>query len=251
MTNLFFITLIGTAAGFLGTGCGGLIINLLPTTKKRDLSFVLAFSGGIMLAVLFQDLIPEALNYGTAATTLFGCALGIGFLLLLDCYMPHMHITSKYDSCNKSTRLIRSSILLGIGIAMHNLPEGLAIGAGYVASENLGLGLAFILALHNIPEGMAMAGPMKAAGVKPLKTTIICGLAGIPTGIGALLGSALGSVSEGFLSTALGFAAGAMLYLVFDELLPISQELNSHHSSTFGAVFGVIFGLLFLMLINS
>ncbi|HKM17226.1 MAG TPA: ZIP family metal transporter, partial [Limnochordia bacterium] len=137
-----------------------------------------------------------------------------------------------------------------IGIAVHNFPEGLAIGAGYAASETLGIGLAVVLALHDAPEGMAMAGPMKAAGLSPLRIVATCTLAGVPTGLGSLIGAYFGNVSELFLSVALGFAAGAMLYLVFDELLPIAQELDSEHSSTFGAIIGVVVGILFMALLD-
>lgn len=249
MSTLLEVTLIGTAAGLLGTGFGGLLLSLFNMPKRKTLSFVIAFSGGIMLAIIFQDLIPEALEYGTMSTAIFGLALGIGLLLLLDYFLPHAHVSGNHDK-QRASRFIRASILLGTGIAMHNFPEGLAIGTGYIASEKLGLSLALILALHNVPEGMAMACPLKAANAHPLKMIGLCGLAGLPMGIGAFIGSLVGSVSEIFLSTALGFAAGAMLFLVFDELLPSAQEIGKGHSATFGALFGVVIGLIFMILLH-
>ncbi len=249
MSNIWQATLLGTVAGCFGTGLGGLIISLLRTPKKRTLSFVLSFSGGVMLAVVFQDLIPEALEYGSLQILLYGLILGCGFIYLLDQLVPHAQVTSVGGQSKKTQRLIRTSILIGLGIALHNLPEGLAIGAGYAASERLGLGIALILALHDAPEGMAMAGPMKAAGLSPLRIIGTCAAAGLPTGLGALIGAYLGGVSEMFLSAALGFAAGAMLFLVFDELLPIAQELNEGNSATFGGLVGVVVGLLFLILL--
>lgn len=250
MTAILQITLIGAAAGVVGTGLGGLIINLFGTPSKKTLSFILASSGGIMLAVVFHDLIPEALEYGTLGSALSGMVLGIGMLLVLDGLIPHAHVSTTSGQGKSRSRFIRTSLLLGIGIAMHNFPEGLAIGSGYMANEQLGIGLALILAIHNTPEGMAMAGPMKAAQINPLKIVGLAGLAGLPMGIGALVGGIIGSISEAFLSLSLGFAAGAMLFLVFDELLPIAQETSDGRASTFGALAGVMVGLLFLVLLQ-
>lgn len=249
MAQLLQITLIGTLAGVLGTGLGGLLITLLGKPKKNILCFVLAFSGGIMLAIVFQDLIPEALGFGNIWSAFLGLILGILILGLMEKHLPHFHFTSS-DSCPKQASFIRSGILLGIGIAMHNLPEGLAIGAGYAASEQLGWGLAIVLALHNIPEGMAMAGPMKAGQIAPRKILIYTGLAGLPMGLGTFLGAVFGGISEQFLSIALGFAAGAMLYIVFDGLLPDALEMKQGRYSTFGAVVGVISGLLILNILG-
>lgn len=248
MENLWQIALIGTLAGVCGTGFGGLVTVLFGKPKKSILSFVLAFSSGIMLAVVFEDLIPESVALGTMWSTFLGLLLGIFLLAALDRHLPHFHF-SMIAHNDKRSRFIRTSILLGIGIAMHNLPEGLAIGAGYIGSEHLGLSLALVLALHNIPEGMAMAGPMKAAKVNPWQVFTWTGLAGLPMGIGALAGALFGSVSRLFLSTALGFAAGAMLYIVFNELLPDAQEMNRGYSATTGAVAGVMVGLFILMIL--
>lgn len=250
MPYIFKITLIGLIAGVGGTSLGGLIASLGGKPRKSHLSFMLAFAGGIMIAVVFQDLIPEALEYGSFSTTVLGLAIGVGFLLVIDNFIPHAHVSATPDSASaEKSKFVRTSILIGLGIAMHNLPEGMAIGAGYIASKELGLGLALVLAFHNIPEGMAMGVPMKAASMSFRQIIRNTTLAGIPTGIGALIGAIFGGISPVFLSGSLGFAAGAMLYLVFDELLPVSQELTDGHSSTYGAMAGIVFGLIFLMLI--
>ena len=249
MSYVTTVAVIGTLAGVLGTGLGGLISIVAGNRRDRTLGFVLAFSGGIMLAVVFADLFPEALRLGGIQTSLVGLSLGIALLLLLDLYLPHSHFLS-LDCHDRHSRFLQSSILLGIGIAMHNLPEGLAIGAGYAVSEHLGLGLTIIIAIQNIPEGMAMGGPMKAACIDDRHILMWSCLAGVPMGIGALIGAALGTVSPKMLSIALGLAAGAMLYITFDELLPEAQELGSGgHASTFGAVIGAVLGLLLILLL--
>jgi len=241
--NVVDIAIKGTLAGVFGTGLGGLIIVLLGNLHQNILSSVIAFSGGIMLSVVFSDLLPEALEMGGVFPAFIGLLIGVVALLLLDLYLPHSHFYSGTNGDSKQARYIRTSILIGLGIAMHNFPEGLAIGAGYMASENLGLSLTFIITLQNIPEGMAMAGPMKAGNLSGGSILGLTALAGIPMGIGALSGAIIGAVSSFVLSLSLGFAAGAMLYVVFDELMPESHQLSKGHSATFGAIIGVIVGL--------
>ncbi|MGI6129176.1 MAG: ZIP family metal transporter [bacterium] len=249
MSSIGAVTLIGTLAGVIGTGLGGLVSIIACNGHNRRLSFMLAFAGGIMLAVVFADLFPEAIDLGGIRTSVIGLALGVAMLLLLDMYLPHSHFVN-VDRSNRQDRFLHSSLLLGIGIAMHNLPEGLAIGASYTLSEHLGIGLAIILALHNIPEGMAMGSPMKVAGIRNWRILLWTSLAGLPTGIGALAGALLGSVSPNMLSLALGIAAGAMMYVTFDELLPEAHDLSDDtHSATFGTVAGSIFGLLLILLL--
>jgi ZIP family zinc transporter len=238
------IALKGTLAGVFGTGLGGLLIIILGKLEETLLSSIIAFSGGIMLSVVFSDLLPEALEMGGAFPAFIGLLLGVAVLLLMDLYLPHCHFYSGTNGDCKQVRYIRTSILIGLGIAMHNFPEGLAIGAGFMASEHLGLSLTLIIGLQNIPEGMAMAGPMKAARLSSGRILWWTALAGVPMGIGAFTGAIAGAVSTTILSLSLGFAAGAMLYVVFDELLPEAHELSKGHSATFGAIIGVIVGLM-------
>lgn len=238
------ITLRGILAGILGTGLGGLIIVLLGKPGDAVLSSVIGLSGGIMISVVFSDLLPEALEMGGVFPAFIGILIGVVALLLMDIYLPHSHFYNDVDGDTKRARYIRTSLLIGLGIAMHNFPEGLAIGAGSVASENLGLSLTFIIALHNIPEGMAMAGPMKAGRLRSISIIWWTAMAGVPMGIGALVGAVMGSVSSLVLSLSLGFAAGAMLYVVFDELLPEAYDTSKGHTATFGAIAGVLLGLM-------
>ena len=114
----------------------------------------------------------------------------------------------------KGNDLLKTGIIVSIGLAIHNFPEGLAIGSGFEASIKLGLGLAIAICLHDIPEGISMAVPMKNGGMKKSQVLYYVILSGITTGIGAFFGAIIGTISEQIIAICLSFAAGAMLYIV-------------------------------------
>lgn len=243
--NVLNTSFIGLLAGVIGTGLGAFTTFFLRKPNNKLLSIVMGFSGGIMISIVCFDLIPEALETGGVVYGIIGLIFGSIVIALLDFITPHAHLLSGNDNF----RYVRTGALLGIGIALHNLPEGLAIGAGYAHSTELGLGLAVVISLQNAPEGMAMAVPMYIGRIKPWKIILASTLAGLPMGIGAFLGAKIGIISEHFLSVALGFAGGAMLYITFDELIPESQKIGKGHTATFSGVAGVIIGILISVLI--
>jgi len=246
LNEILTITLIGLGAGVIGTGSGTLIALLFRHPGKTLISFILGFAGGIMMAIVLVDLMPEAIEAGNFVSAFAGLLVGSLFILILDLKMPHFHF---FETTEDMARFIRTGTILGLGIAMHNLPEGIAIGASYIASPALGFTLALTIALHNIPEGIAMACPLCAGGMRLRWILLYTAMAGLPMGLGAFMGASLGMVSPLFLSLALGFAAGAMLYIIFGELIPGAQTAGNGHAGTFGAVFGTIAGILLLSLI--
>lgn len=246
MWELGRIVFLGTMAGAVGTGAGALILALGTRPKDWSLGFLLGLSSGVMLAVVFQDLLPEAVALGGLTYTLLGVFFGVAALTVMIQFIPHEYFEKRGL---ESAGLIKAGILLGLGIALHNLPEGLAIGAGYVASENLGISLAVALSLHNIPEGMAMSAALLAGGLDKTKVVLWSIITGIPTGLGALGGALFGTLSANTLAGALGFAGGAMLFLVFQELLPQASLLGRPYATTFGAIAGICVGLVFLFVL--
>ena len=138
---------------------------------------------------------------------------------------------------NDKNTLLKTGIIVSIGLAIHNFPEGLAIGSGFEASIKLGLSLAIAICLHDIPEGVSMAVPMKNGGMKISKVIFYIILSGITTGIGAFFGAIIGSISEQIIAICLSFAAGAMLYIVsrrtntrIKQTLPWKNDSNSEIS---------------------
>ncbi len=235
------IALIGLLAGVVGTSLGGLLVLALGKPRPEVISGVLGFAGGIMVSVVFADLLPEALEVGGLAPAALGVILGIAFIVGMDRILPHAHPADVQDA---NSRFIRAGMILCLGVGLHNLPEGIAIGTGYAADPRLGLTLALLIGAHNIPEGMALSVPLLAGGLRGLRILFIAAIAGVPLGLGAYIGAAVGNISELSLSVGLGFAAGAMLYMVFHELIPGAHRIHPGHVATVGTMVGVLVGLL-------
>ena len=149
----------------------------------------------------------------------------------------------KYETQGKNSSLLKTGIIVGIGLAIHNFPEGLAIGSGFESSIKLGYALAIAILLHDIPEGISMSVPMKNGGMKAYKIMFYVILSGIATGVGALIGSIVGKISEQIIAIALSFAAGAMLYIVSGELIPVSNKIYKGRMGAVGNILGFIIGI--------
>ena len=239
------ISLLGLFFGTIGTTLGGIIGIFTKRNSNKFLSFVLSFASGLMLAVVCFDLIPEALEMTNVFTVLLGTILGI--LTMIGCDVLVNNKFSEKNTINKG--LIKTGIIVSIGLALHNIPEGLAIGSGFEASNTLGFSLAIAIALHDVPEGLSMAIPMKSGGMNPIKIMFYVILSGIATGLGALIGAIVGNISISVIALCLSFAAGAMLYIVSGELIPESNKLYQGRMTAIGNMLGFLIGL-FAMIIN-
>ena len=206
-------TILGLFFGTFGTTLGGIIGVVIKKHSNKFLSFILAFASGLMMSVICFDLLPEALGISNIVNVIIGTIIGIVSMIFCDI------LVEKTFSVNSKTKgmennLLKTGIIVSIGLAIHNFPEGLAIGSGFEASLKLGLSLAIAICLHDIPEGISMAVPMKNGGMKISKVIFYVILSGITTGIGAFFGAIIGSISQVVISICLSFAAGAMLYIV-------------------------------------
>ncbi|MBC7765529.1 MAG: ZIP family metal transporter [Hyphomonadaceae bacterium] len=235
------VTLLGFIAGLTGTGLGGLLACFISKSSNRMMSFVLELSAGLMLSVVCFDLLPHAFELSGVGLTLIGMLVGIFSLLFFEKCLSQVR---KNIQKSTASRLLRAGILMGIGIALHNFPEGLAVGSGFLATPQLGWSLLFVIVLHDVPEGLAMALPMKAGGMGSAKAAFYTLLSGVPMGVGALCGAVLGEISPAFIAVCLGFAGGAMLYIVCGDLIPESKSLHRGRFSTIGNMIGIILGIL-------
>ena len=242
MNNILKTTLLGLFFGTFGTTLGGIIGSYIHTTSNKLLSFILSFASGLMLSIICFDLVPEALGISRILYVMLGIVVGIITMVLCDLIVQNK-FTYNSEKQSKETSLLKTGIIVSIGLAIHNFPEGLAIGSGFEASLKLGLSLALAICLHDIPEGISMAVPMKNGGMKKLKVIFLVILSGITTGIGAFFGAIIGTISKQVIAMCLSFAAGAMLYIVTGELIPESNKLYKGRMSAIGNMFGFIIGI--------
>ena len=246
MNEILRTTLIGLFFGTFGTTIGGIIGITFKNTSNKFLSFILEFAAGLMISIVCFDLVPEAMELSSLSITFLGIFLGVGCMIICD-----SAIKDKFNSkagIKKNNSLLKTGIVVGIGLALHNFPEGLAIGSGFGASFKLGISLALAIALHDVPEGISMAVPMKSGGMKPTRALLLTFASGITTGIGAFFGAILGSVSQSLISLCLAFAAGAMLYIVSGELIPESNKLYRGRIASIGNILGFVLGIVAIQL---
>ena len=209
--ELIRTTLLGLFFGTFGTTLGGIIGVTIKKQSNKFLSFILSFASGLMMAVICFDLLPEALGISNIINVILGTILGIIAMIFCDITVEKRFNVNSNLAENK---LLKTGIIVSIGLAIHNFPEGLAIGSGFEASLKLGLSLAIAICFHDIPEGISMAVPMKNGGMKLRKVIFYVVLSGITTGLGAFFGAIIGSISEEIIAMSLSFAARPMLYIV-------------------------------------
>lgn len=241
MLHLLRVTFLGLFSGILGTGIGGLIAFFINRVNNRYLSAIIEFSAGLMTAVVCFELIPEAFNVGGISPAFLGIIAGIIVIIIIENYIKNSKSLKKAYHNNS---LLRAGLLTSIGIALHNFPEGFAVGSGFEASLSLGLTITAVIIIHDIPEGIAMAVPMRAGGFSRRKAFFYTLLSGVPMGLGAFLGAALGNISQSLIAVCLGFASGAMLYIVYGELVPESKRLYLGRLSSIANIMGIICGII-------
>lgn len=234
------ISFYGLIFGILGTSIGGFIGAFLNIKSKKFLSFILEFAAGLMTSIVCFDLIPEALKIVNITECILGIFIGIISMILCDNIVNSHYKTNKKVTNN----LLKTGIIIAIGLGIHNFPEGLAIGAGFESSNTLGFKLAIAIALHDVPEGVSISLPLKTAGTSKFKAIIITIISGLTTGVGAFAGSILGSISLDLIGISLAFAGGAMLYIVSCELIPESKNMYKGRFASLGNMLGIVIGIL-------
>ena len=280
------IIVITFISGVIGTGLGGVVGAVLKRDSNKVVSLLLSFAAGIMLAVVCFDLMSEpiemmregSLEWYTPLIVVVAVIFGYGVVYILNYaidkrtnhevkHIDENHPTTAddldelihsnhYESHkNNKSNLFVAGLVMMTAIALHNLPEGMVIGASYAITPDIvanlftgsGFIMAIVIGLHNIPEGMAVSVPLISGGMKKIKAVLLTALSGLPTVFGALIGFALGGINEIMLTLSLGFASGAMLYVVFGELLPESILMWKSKLPALSLFIGVLIGFLLVM----
>ena len=245
--------LIGILLPFLGTVLGSAMVFLVKGEINIKIQkLLLGFAAGVMIAASIWSLIMPSIELSEHLGKLaflpaaIGFLLGIAFLLLLDSIIPHLHINSQKPEGVKSTFKKRTMLMLSV--TLHNIPEGMAVGvvlAGAIyGNELLSISSALVLAagiaIQNFPEGAVISMPLLSDGVSKPKSFLYGTLSGIVEPIAAALTLLLTSFISPILPYILAFAAGAMIYVVVEELIPESQEGSHSNIATIGCAIGFV-----------
>ena len=275
MEQLLTLIKVTALAGIGGTGLGGIIGALFKRDSVRTVSLLLSFAGGVMISIVCFDLIQSAIDTGACIYIVsLGILLGVITVYLLNLYIDRTtnhevrHIGKNHPSTadnldeiihsnhlsahmkRRDTRLslFIAGLIMASAIALHNLPEGMTIGASFANTkgslEGSALILSILIGLHNIPEGMAISVPLINGGVKRRKAILITAISGAPTIIGALIGYYIGDIGVLGLALSLSFASGAMLYVTFGEIIPQAILMYRSKLPAFSVILGILVGLI-------
>ncbi len=245
VSNTIFIGILASLGAGLMTGVGGFPIFFAKNISQKMLDVLLGFAAGVMLAATSFSLIIPSLDYSgggikAALITAFGIIMGALFLDITDKYSPHEHLLDKRMEGGASTSLKKIWLFI-IAITIHNFPEGLAVGVGF-GDNNIanGLSLAMGIGLQNIPEGLAVAIALVREKYTQKKAFGISLITGLVEPIGGLLGLFLVSLFRPILPFTLAFAAGAMLFVISDEIIPETHQGGYEREATFGVIIGFV-----------
>ena len=237
--NILFLSLI---AG-LATGLGGLIATI-RRPDKRFFGFLMGFASGVMITLSFVDLIGETIRHKGILIAVLGFFIGSVLMFLLDIILPHIHFAHKKEKGIINIGMYNIGLLIAIGIFIHNIPEGIVIGAGYVHLPAFGIMIAIAIGLHNIPEGIATVLPIFCSGITRKKAVKIAFLTGLAEPIGAIIAALFLVRFTSLVPMALAMAGGVMVYITLDELIPCAYTHGDKHFASVGIIVGAVFMML-------
>lgn len=257
--NPVLLALYGTLFTWSVTAAGSAMVFFFKTINQKILNAMLGFASGVMIAASYWSLLAPAIEMTEASggikwlPPVVGFLSGGAFLYIIDKILPHLHLGLEVDNAEGIKTQWQRSILLVLAITLHNMPEGLAVGVAFGAlSGNADIGvltgamaLAFGIGLQNFPEGAAVSIPLRREGISRLKAFNLGQLSGVVEPIAGVLGAFLVYAMRPILPYALSFAAGAMIFVVAEELIPESQRGDETDLSTVGAMLG--FATMMLM----
>lgn len=284
MDAFLTVTLMTLIAGVGGTGLGGILGALVRTESNRIVSLLLSATSGVMISIVCFELMVESLEAaqsvfsdGAVFVVCIAVLVGMAVVFLLNWLIdkrtegevPHTASSlhpkthdnidelSHIDHYNQHLKehapkreLWVAGVVIACAIALHNIPEGMSIGASYNIDTEGGVSMALILAvligLHNIPEGMAVSVPLVAGGMKRIKAALLTAASGAPVVLGAWLGYWIGDIGAIGLAASLGFASGAMLHVVFGEIIPQAVLMYRSKVPAFFVIIGMLIGMIII-----
>ena len=257
------LALASTCFTWFMTAAGAAMVFFFKNINKRMLNMMLGFAAGVMVAASFWSLLEPAIEMAESApipawlVAAIGFVGGAGFLCLADHVMPHAHFFAKEGQTEGIPTHLKRSILLVFSITLHNIPEGLAVGVAFGAAAAAGdnttllsaMAVALGIGLQNFPEGAAVSIPLRREGVSRFKSFMYGQASGVVEPIAGVLGAYAVVHMTPILPYALAFAAGAMLYVVVEELIPEAQSGGEHESADLSTI-GFIVGFTVMMMLD-
>jgi ZIP family zinc transporter len=226
----------------LATGAGALPVLFTKRISDRLLDVMLGFAAGVMLAATSFSLLVPSIDLGGPWIAVFGLLLGAVVLHLIDRFIPHF--SPAFGIEGPPSKLSRTWLFI-LAITIHNFPEGLAVGVIFGSGDiTAGLVIATAIGLQNMPEGLAVALPLVREGYSRRKALWYGTLTGLVEPLGGLLGVAMVAISRPLLPWGLAFAAGAMLFVIADEMIPESHKKGYEREATFGLIAGFVIMML-------
>lgn len=265
LQNPIILALIATLGTWFLTALGASLVFFFKEINQKVLNTMLGFAAGVMIAASFWSLLAPAIEMaeGRALPAWFIAAVGFlsgaAFLWCADKIIPHMHFNAPNGESEGVPTRWRRSILLVMSITLHNIPEGLAVGVAFGAAASTvdgGTGLSAAIAvaigigIQNFPEGAAVSIPLRREGLSRTKSFMYGQASGIVEPIAGVIGAALVIYMQSILPYALAFAAGAMIYVVVEELIPSAQSGSGHNNSADLATIGCIIGFTVMMVLD-
>ena len=241
LEKLLFLLLLTAVTGMGGLALGGALA-VFPPKRTASAKTLAPLTAGVMLAIVFFHMLPEALEHSHP--------LPVALWVVLGGVLPwFLHVKLGHHHSHKSEDLRPAAWVLAGAVAFHNLPVGMTLGSTVAASgiTQAGMITALTIGLHNLPEGMSIASPLRSSGSSPGRAVALAALAGVPTVLGGLLGFFAGSAAPMLLAAILALAAGAMLFVLLFELIPEAMEGNRTRVSLLMAA-GLGAGFLLLQL---
>jgi len=256
MEAIFTALLLSTIAG-LSTTVGSVIAFIMKKPSDKFISFIMGFSAGVMILVSFVELLQEGIKTNGTLIGILFFLLGMGLMLLIDITVSHYYEyeddftleenndisgNSNNHELSRQRQLRKTSLLVTMGVFIHNFPEGMATFIGSLKDLELGILITLAIALHNIPEGIAVAATVSSHTKNRFKPFLWSFVSGISEPIGALLAAFVlfPFINDVLLGALLSVVGGFMVYISLDELLPMSRSLGKEHLSILGIAAGML-----------
>ncbi|PYI55484.1 ZIP family metal transporter [Paenibacillus flagellatus] len=228
--------LIGSVLSALSTGFGALPILIFKRVSHRWRDWLIAFTAGVMVSASMFGLIPQALDVSDTIVVSLGVLLGVVVLSLLETYIPHIDLESRPGGATSD-----KAFLIVAALFLHNIPEGLSVGVSFASvDQELGAVVAIGIGLQNMPEGLLVALFLANQSIGRMKAFWIATLTGSVEIVVAIVGYGLTNYVSGLVPYGLSFAAGAMMFIVYKELIPESHGDGNARTATFSFIFGLL-----------